>query len=321
MTEARALPDGSWPVMLTPFDEDRRIDWPAVDRLVDWYVDAGSAGLFTVSRSSEMYHLSSDERVRLARHVVERVDDRIGVVATGSTGNSHEADVEGVLAVAGTGVDAVVLITAHLAPLGATDDEVRDRLDALVGATAEVPLGFYECPEPWKRVLTADLYGHAARTGRFVFHKDCTHDLERIAEKSRAADGTPLKLYNAQTSSIVAGIRAGAAGHSGIGSNYFPGLVAWLCAHAHDDDPRLDLVGHLVTIAEGLGGTAYPSSAKQFVQHIVGLDLRPISRMTPSRGLDAHGFGPLAALAALATELDLHHLTPEPGAAVEKVSA
>ena len=37
---------GVWPVMLTPFDTKGEIDWASLERLVDWYIDAGVHGLF-----------------------------------------------------------------------------------------------------------------------------------------------------------------------------------------------------------------------------------------------------------------------------------
>jgi len=50
---------GVWPVMLTPFRKDGAIDWPALDALVDWYLDVGVSRLFASCLSSEMircYH-------------------------------------------------------------------------------------------------------------------------------------------------------------------------------------------------------------------------------------------------------------------------
>ena len=32
---------GVWPVMLTPFDEQREIDWDSLKKLIDWYIKAG----------------------------------------------------------------------------------------------------------------------------------------------------------------------------------------------------------------------------------------------------------------------------------------
>lgn len=52
--------------MITPF-KDGHIDWPMVDALVEWYVENGVAGIFSVCLSSEMYHLSVEERLQLAK--------------------------------------------------------------------------------------------------------------------------------------------------------------------------------------------------------------------------------------------------------------
>jgi 4-hydroxy-tetrahydrodipicolinate synthase len=74
---------GVWPVMLTPFLKDGRIDWAGVDTLTDWYIDQDVAGFFTVCLSSEMFALSDPERLQLAKRVVDRTRERIPVVASG----------------------------------------------------------------------------------------------------------------------------------------------------------------------------------------------------------------------------------------------
>ena len=55
------FPGGVWPVMLTPFTEDGRIDYNALEHLVNWYIDKGCDGLFAVCQSSEMYYLTLEE--------------------------------------------------------------------------------------------------------------------------------------------------------------------------------------------------------------------------------------------------------------------
>lgn len=84
----RTYPFGVWPVMLTPFHEDRSIDWDGLDALIEWYLAAGLSGLFGVCLSSEMYALTPEERVRLAAHVVKRAAGRVPVVAAGAFGDS-----------------------------------------------------------------------------------------------------------------------------------------------------------------------------------------------------------------------------------------
>jgi Dihydrodipicolinate synthase/N-acetylneuraminate lyase len=46
---------GVWPVMLTPFDDNREIDWESLKKLIDWYIRAGVDGLFANCQSSEMF--------------------------------------------------------------------------------------------------------------------------------------------------------------------------------------------------------------------------------------------------------------------------
>ncbi len=47
------FPDGIWPTMVTPFDDSGEIDYPALDSMVDWYIENGSNGLFATCQSSE----------------------------------------------------------------------------------------------------------------------------------------------------------------------------------------------------------------------------------------------------------------------------
>ena len=68
---------GVWPVMLTPFNEAREIDWASLERLIDWYVRQGVKGLFANCQSSEMFFLSDAESFRLTRFVLDYVDGRL----------------------------------------------------------------------------------------------------------------------------------------------------------------------------------------------------------------------------------------------------
>src|SRR5690554_373098 len=100
--------------MLTPFQEDGAIDWAGVDSLVDWYIDNGAGGLFACCLSSEMYHLTSDERLALARRVSQRAAGRVPVVATGTFGGPLAEQAGFIRRMAETGVAAVVVMPNQL---------------------------------------------------------------------------------------------------------------------------------------------------------------------------------------------------------------
>ena len=221
------FPDGLWPVMLTPYTRDHTIDYEALERLIGWYEDQGADGLFAVCQSSEMFDLSLKERVQLASFV-KRIS-RLPVIASGHIGNSYQEQREELAAMAATGIDALVLISNRLATQEETDDIFISNLERLMEELPpELPLGFYECPYPYKRILGPAIVKYLADTGRFYMIKDTCCDGQLIREKLKAARESHLKIYNANTATLVDSLRAGAAGYSGVMANFHPALYRQL---------------------------------------------------------------------------------------------
>ncbi len=52
------FPNGVYPVMLTPFTEQNQVDYAALGKLVDWYIEKGVAGLFADCQSSRCFSFS-----------------------------------------------------------------------------------------------------------------------------------------------------------------------------------------------------------------------------------------------------------------------
>ena len=160
--------------MLTPLTEQGALDLEGLDRLVDWYLDHGADALFAVCQSSEMQLLSLDERVTLARRTLARAAGRVPVIASGHVSDDRQAQLDELLAVAETGVDGVVLVTNRLDPQRLGAATWRDNLDWLLERLpAELPLGLYECPAPYRRLLSDEELSYCAQSGRFVVLKDC----------------------------------------------------------------------------------------------------------------------------------------------------
>ena len=105
------FPDGVWPVMLTPFTDDDKVDFPALKRLVDWYVENGVTGLFAVCQSSEMFFLSLEERAAISKAVVEAAAGRVGV---GLWGDPPEAALAGFYPVSESGRQPFVYVTQKM---------------------------------------------------------------------------------------------------------------------------------------------------------------------------------------------------------------
>lgn len=286
-TAEDTLPTGFIPVMLTPFLNDGRVDYDGLSKLTEFYIETGVAGLFANCLSSEMFELSEEERIQVTKHVVEQVNGRIPVVATGTFGGSMEEQAEFVKKIYATGIQAVIAITCMLAEEGESDEVFLANTKRLIELTDGIPLGLYECPVPYKRVISSQILKELLPTGRLVYHKDTCLDDQEVALRLKEGEGFKFGLYDAYMVNAVSSLRAGAAGLSCIQGNMFPELVVYLCEHYNDPEKAEDLqkVQEFFTNCMDLVHTAYPTIAKYTLQER-GLPIsihtrREVEELTP----------------------------------------
>jgi 4-hydroxy-tetrahydrodipicolinate synthase len=298
------LPDGAWPVMLLPLHEDETIDWAGLDAYTDWLIEQGSAGLFPVALSGEMYNLTSDERLAVARRVVERSAGRVPVIASIVETGPAAVHAQAARDLAETGVDAVVLIASMILEEGEDESELAGKVADILAANPGVDFGIYECPLPYHRILSTDTIQWLAETGRFVFFKETSHDVALMADRVRVSQGTPMKVYNAGIETLVDSLKVGVSGLSGWVVNVYPEKVAWLCANgASIDYPTARLAQDALDRVERGMGPTYPNSAKFLLGERSDLSIAVVSRWNAS-AIDAAQLEAVAeGLAATWTQL------------------
>ena len=263
------FPNGVYPVMLTPFTEDNKVDYEALGKLVDWYIEKGVAGLFADCQSSEMFFLSLEERVEIGRFVKERAAGRVPVVTSGHISDSLEDQAKELTAIEGTGADAVILLTNRLAKEEESDEVWLENLKKLLEMIPEdVPLGFYECPYPYKRIISPELLKWCADTGRFYFIKDTSCDIENMKAKLEVIKGTNLKLFNANTSTLLETLELGASGYSGVMANFHPELYVKLCEDFWKGEGSCRKIADFLTVASLIERQGYPVNAKYYQKSI-----------------------------------------------------
>ena len=250
-----------WPVMLTPFTASGEVDYDALARMIDWYEEAGTTGLFAICQSSEVFYLSLAERVKIASFVKKRA--HVPVIASGHTSYSPEDQADELRRIADTGVDALILITNRLAEDGAAPGVWMDNLVRLLNVLdPSLPLGFYECPMPYKRLLSLEELSACVQTGRFHFLKDTCCDIATIRSRLDVLRGSSLGLYNANTTTLLESLRAGAAGFSGVMANFHPDLYVWLLNHYEDEPEKAEILQSVLTICSQIERQLYPTHAK-----------------------------------------------------------
>ena len=282
--------------MITPFCRDGSVDVGAVRAMCDWYDEAGLGGIFTACQSSEIFNLTVAERVLLTQTVVDRCaelakahPDRppMTVVASGHVSDTFAEQVYELQAVSSCGIDTLILISNRMDIANTSEAQWISETSALMEALPDIPLGVYECPYPYKRLMGDDMLSFCAQSGRFLYMKDTCCDADLIAHRCELLAGTPMKLYNANAQTLLDTLRTGAAGYCGVMCNFHPDLYARLCDVFADDPTEAERLQAFLGTAAFTESLAYPVTAKYHLQEIAGLPLdsletrkRPVSDLT-----------------------------------------
>ena len=259
---------GFIPVMLTPFNNDGSIDYKTLTALTELYLKSGVTGLFANCLSSEMFELSEAERLQVTKHVVDVVAGQVPIVATGTFEGTIQQQADFTNKIYGTGIEAVILISGLLAKENDSDAVFVDNVHQLLNLTPGVPTGFYECPVPYKRVLTASQLEDFVNTGRVVYHKDTSLDINQIKAKLSVVKNPDFGLYDAYMVHAIESLKAGSAGLSCIQGNFFPELIVWICDNYNDASKADELaaVQRFLESNMGVMHDVYPVVAKYALQ-------------------------------------------------------
>lgn len=278
---------GFIPVMLTPFNNDGSIDYKTLTALTELYLKSGVTGLFANCLSSEMFELSEAERLQVTKHVVDVVAGQVPIVATGTFEGTIQQQADFTNTIYGTGIEAVILISGLLAKENDSDAVFVDNVHQLLNLTPGVPTGFYECPVPYKRVLTASQLEDFVNTGRVVYHKDTSLDINQIKAKLSVVKNPDFGLYDAYMVHAIESLKAGSAGLSCIQGNFFPELIVWICDNYNDASKAEELAAVQQFLESNMGvmHDVYPIVAKYALQQrglsISNFTRREVGNFTP----------------------------------------
>ncbi len=267
------LPEGFIPVMLTPFTSDLQVDYPGLCRLTEFYLESGVVGLFANCLSSEMYELSPEERLEVIDTVVKQVAGRVPVVATGTMGGSIFEMAEFSKKVYALGVDAVIILNNQFVVEEESDAEFLRRMHAWLDLTPGIPFGIYECPVPYKRLISDEVLKDLIATGRLCYHKDTSLSLPAVQAKIDAGKGYVFGVYDAYIEHAIASLQAGSMGLSCIQGNYFPDLIVELCQKPNQGNHIQEFMCKHMQLMHQV----YPTSAKYVLNKMgfpIGLETR-----------------------------------------------
>ena len=279
---------GIIPVMLTAFDDHGGIDWESQKRLTEWYLERDSESLFAVCQSSEMLHLDLHEREALARFTVDVVDGRVPVIASGHVGVTLEEQITELTQIANTGIDCLVFVTNRLDPDNLGSEHLFKTVETLKQELpTELRLGFYECPVPYRRLLSDDEITYFAQDPRFVILKDVSCDLQTVRRRLELTKNSSLMISNANAAIAFKAMKSGASGFCGVFNNFHPDLYRWIRDEGEINTDLADELARFLVLSATTEGMGYPKLAKIYHQRL-GTIQSSFSRAVPEDIFEKH---------------------------------
>ena len=257
--------------MITPYTREGKVDYDTAEAYVDWYFENGLNGIFAICQSSEIFYLTLEERIELNKRVYTRAKElesttgkQLTVVSSGHVRDTVEGQIQELNEIWKSGTDALILITNRLDINNEGDDVWIANCKKLIeNLPDDVKLGLYECPYPYKRLVTPKILDYCLSTGKFYYMKDTCCNVDIMKERCEQLKGSSFKLLNANCQTLLESMKNGGDGYCGIMCNFHPKLYAWLGENFEKDAENAELVQ---SVLGSLGftevGLPYPLTAK-----------------------------------------------------------
>ena len=203
---------GIYPALLTPYDENDRINEKSLEKLIEMNIAKGVDGFYVGGSTGEAFLLSHEERKEVYKLVSDIVKGRVNLIAhVGAIGTKLTLDLAQYAE--SVGFDAV----SSVAPFyyGFSYDEIRDFYFDIANNTS-VPMLLYYVPVLVNSKLGVDGLSEFLESDRFMGVKYTSNDffgLERL--KAKYPDKV---VFNGFDELLLSGLTMGADG--GIGSTY-----------------------------------------------------------------------------------------------------
>ena len=215
---------GSITALITPFDQNGEIDWPAFDNFVEWQIDQGSDGVVPCGTTGESPTLSHEEHKQVVKRCVEIVNKRIPVIAGSGSNNTNEA-IDLTKEAKEDGADAALIVTPYY------NKPTQDGLFAhykKINDTIDIPVIIYNIPGRSVVDMSVETMARLAELSNIVGVKDATADLARPLEL-RNKVGEKFCQLSGEDATATGFLAQGGHGCISVTANVAPAL----CAQMH----------------------------------------------------------------------------------------
>jgi len=208
---------GSLVALITPMLDDGAIDYPGLQKLVDFHVENGTDGIVSVGTTGESATLTIDEQLEVIARTVEFANGRLPIIA-GTGGNSTFEAVELTRGAAALGAHACLLVVPYYNK--PTQQGLYQHFRHIAEAV-DIPQILYNVPSRTALDMSNDTVVELAAIPNIVGIKDATSDIPRVADFSRRC-GPDFAVYSGNDDTALELVKAGGHGCISVTANVAP---------------------------------------------------------------------------------------------------
>jgi 4-hydroxy-tetrahydrodipicolinate synthase len=213
--------------LVTPFDDQYRIDFNAHERVVNHVIEGGVNYLVVIGTTGESVVLSREEKQELIHKTIHFAADRVPVVA-GFGGNNTRSVVDDLSQFDLNRVDAILSVSpAYNKP---TQDGIYAHYEAIAGAT-HLPIILYNVPGRTSSNIEVETTLRLARDfSNIIALKEASVDLEQITQlaKHKPED---FHLLSGSDDVVLHEMMLGFDGVISVAGNVIPGVFSAMIRH------------------------------------------------------------------------------------------
>lgn len=207
---------GSGVALVTPF-KGNRVDFDALENLIDWQIDSDTDALIILGTTGEAATISPAERTAIIECAIARCARRVPlIVGTGSnnTKTAVQQSVEAQL----LGADGLLVVTPYYnkgnhAGLVEHYTSIADK--------AEVPVIMYNVPSRTGVNLEPETVAELARHPMLCGIKEASTSLRQLTDLARAC-GDGIAVYCGNDDNVLPAMALGARGVISVAANIIP---------------------------------------------------------------------------------------------------
>jgi len=212
---------GSMVALITPMYENGDIDFDALEKLVNFHIEAGTKAIVSVGTTGESATLNHDEHIEVMKKTIEYSNGRIPVVA-GTGANSTSEAIELTEAAKDINADACLLVTPYY---NKPTQEGLYQHYKKIAESVEIDQILYNVPGRTGVDMSVDTVARLANIENIIGVKDATGDLN-VAKSLIQKCPESFILLSGDDGTAIDFILMGGHGGISVTANVVPKLLS-----------------------------------------------------------------------------------------------